>query len=41
VFRVGEEHFVIDGHHRVSVSRALGAQNIDAAVVELRPLNRR
>jgi hypothetical protein len=41
VFRVGEEHFVIDGHHRVSVSRALGAQNIDATVVELRPLKRR
>jgi hypothetical protein len=36
VFRVGGQHFVIDGHHRVSVSRALGAQNIDAAVVELR-----
>ncbi len=41
VFRVGGRHFVIDGHHRVSVSRALGAQNIDANVVELRRLTRR
>jgi hypothetical protein len=41
VFRVGDQHYVIDGHHRVSVSRALGAQNIDATVVELRPLKRR
>jgi hypothetical protein len=41
VFRVGDQHFVIDGHHRVSVSRALGAQTIDATVVELRALKRR
>jgi hypothetical protein len=41
VFRAGDQHFVIDGHHRVSVSRALGAQNIDATVVELRRLKRR
>ena len=35
VYRVGEQHFVRDGHHRVSVARALGAEGIDAAVVEL------
>jgi hypothetical protein len=35
VYRVGEEHFVRDGHHRVSVARALGAVAIDAVVVEL------
>jgi hypothetical protein len=35
VYRVGEEHFVRDGHHRVSVARALGAGVIDAVVVEL------
>jgi hypothetical protein len=35
VYRVGEEHFVRDGHHRVSVARALGACAIDAHVVEL------
>jgi hypothetical protein len=39
VYRVDGRHFVIDGHHRVSVSRALGAPSIDANVVELRPLN--
>jgi hypothetical protein len=35
VYRAGGEHFVRDGHHRVSVSRALGADTIDADVVEL------
>jgi hypothetical protein len=35
VYRAGPEHFVCDGHHRVSVARALGALQIDADVVEL------
>ena len=35
VYRAGHEHYVRDGHHRVSVSRALGAISIDADVVEL------
>jgi hypothetical protein len=30
--RVGEIHFVRDGHHRVSVARALGRTDIDAYV---------
>jgi hypothetical protein len=37
VYRVGGDHFVRDGHHRVSVARALGTGAIDAEVVELRP----
>jgi hypothetical protein len=37
VYRVGDEHFVRDGHHRVSVARALGLETIDADVVELQP----
>jgi membrane protein implicated in regulation of membrane protease activity len=37
VYRVGDEHYVRDGHHRVSVARALGETTIDAEVVELRP----
>ena len=37
VYRVGNEHFVRDGHHRVSVARALGVTAIDAHVVELTP----
>jgi hypothetical protein len=37
VYRVGERHFVRDGHHRVSVARAMGADWIDAIVVELVP----
>lgn len=35
VFRVGERHFVDDGHHRVSVANALGMVAIDAEVTEL------
>jgi hypothetical protein len=36
LYRVGEEHYVRDGHHRVSVARAIGAGAIDAEIVELR-----
>ena len=35
VYRIGEVHFVRDGHHRVSVARALGRTDIDAYVVEV------
>jgi hypothetical protein len=35
VYRIGERHVVRDGHHRVSVARALGLSSIDAEVVEL------
>jgi hypothetical protein len=35
VYRVGDRHFLRDGHHRVSVARATGATAIDASVVEL------
>ncbi len=35
VYRVGDVHFVIDGHHRVSVARALGWKTINAHVVEV------
>jgi hypothetical protein len=35
VFRLGGEHFVDDGHHRVSVAHALGMVAIDAEVIEL------
>jgi hypothetical protein len=35
VYRVGDVHFVRDGHHRVSVARALGRETIDAYVVEV------
>jgi hypothetical protein len=36
VYRVGDLHFVRDGHHRVSVARALGQRLIDADVTEVR-----
>ena len=37
VYRVDDQHYVRDGHHRVSVARALGESTIDAEVVQLRP----
>lgn len=36
VYRVGTVHFVEDGHHRVSVSRQLGHEVIEARVTEIR-----
>ena len=36
VYRLGDRHFVNDGHHRVSVARSLGMAAIDAEVTELR-----
>lgn len=35
VYRVGELHFVRDGHHRVSVAHALGLDTIEASVTEV------
>lgn len=35
VYRVGELHFVKDGHHRVSVARAMGNEVIEADVTEV------
>ena len=35
VYRVGVLHFVIDGHHRVSVARQMGLDKIDAMVTEI------
>jgi hypothetical protein len=35
VYRIGDMHFVKDGHHRVSVARALGYRDINAYVTEV------
>ncbi|WP_205698448.1 hypothetical protein [Conexibacter sp. SYSU D00693] len=35
LFRVGDVHFVRDGHHRVSVARAMGDDVLEAHVVEV------
>ena len=35
VFRLGKQHFVADGHHRVSVAHSLGMAAIDAEVTDL------
>lgn len=34
LYRVGDADFVVDGHHRVSVARSLGAPSIEARVKE-------
>jgi hypothetical protein len=36
VYRIGELHFVRDGHHRVSVAKSLGREDIDAYVTQVR-----
>lgn len=36
VYKVGEVYFVIDGNHRVSVARELGAKTITARVTEVK-----
>jgi hypothetical protein len=35
LYRVGALHFVVDGHHRVSVARQMGLEKIDAMVTEI------
>jgi hypothetical protein len=35
VYKLGDLYFVRDGHHRVSVGRALGATSIEAKVTEI------
>jgi hypothetical protein len=36
VYRIGDMHFVKDGHHRVSVARALGHKDINAFVTDVK-----
>jgi hypothetical protein len=36
VYRIGELHFIIDGHHRVSVAHSQGLPTIEAYVTEIR-----
>jgi hypothetical protein len=36
VYRVGDQHFVADGHHRVSIAAATRQHLIDAYVTEVR-----
>jgi hypothetical protein len=35
VYRVGDRHFVIDGHHRVSIAAAAGQRLIEAYVTQV------
>jgi len=36
LYRLGDFYFVIDGHHRISVARALGFGEVEANVTGLR-----
>ncbi len=36
LYKIGDQYFVEDGNHRVSVARYQGVEMIDAEVVELR-----
>jgi len=36
LYKLGDYYFVVDGHHRVSVARALGFGEVEADVTELR-----
>lgn len=36
LYRVGDVYFVVDGHHRVSVARSLGAESIEARITRVR-----
>lgn len=38
LYKIGEDYFVNDGNHRVSVARFQGVEMIDAEVMEFRPL---
>lgn len=40
VYRVGDLHFVNDGHHRVSIAAATGRKAIDAYVTEVSTASR-
>jgi len=35
VYKVGDNYYVIDGHHRVSVARSLDRELINARVIEV------
>ena len=37
LYKVGEAYFVVDGHHRVSVTRYHDVPTVEAAVAEFRP----
>jgi hypothetical protein len=36
LYRIGDAYFVLDGHHRISVARAMGWKEIEAEVIEVR-----
>jgi uncharacterized ParB-like nuclease family protein len=36
VYKLGDNYYVIDGHHRVSVARSLGRETINARVIEVK-----
>jgi hypothetical protein len=37
LYHCGGGYYVVDGHHRIAVARALGERRVSAAVTEVRP----
>jgi hypothetical protein len=37
LYRCGGEYYVLDGHHRIAVARALGERAVWAMITEVRP----
>jgi hypothetical protein len=37
LYEIGDDYFVVDGHHRVSVARSHGIPTLEAAVAEFHP----
>jgi hypothetical protein len=38
LYHCGGEYFVLDGHHRIAVARALGERSVWAMITEVRPV---
>ncbi|NCF69199.1 MAG: hypothetical protein GWP61_24850 [Chloroflexi bacterium] len=36
LYKIGNDYFVMDGHHRISVARLHGQEAIDAKVIEIK-----
>jgi len=37
LYQIGDDFFVLDGHHRVAIAREVGQEYLDAHVIEYRP----
>jgi hypothetical protein len=40
LYQCGDEYYVLDGHHRIAVARALGERSVWAKITEVRKVGR-